>query len=112
VINAALFPQSIINLISDKFVCQSIHNFLDKFCAPVDVVTESSCIAVQRGNSEVSCLSVSDSSECAIRLAEGKADFGVFNAEELLLINQFYPSDIEPIIQLRHRTKQLGSRKL
>ncbi|KYN20902.1 PREDICTED: transferrin-like [Trachymyrmex cornetzi] len=78
-----------------------------KFCAPVDVVTENSCIAVQRGNSEVSCLIASDSSECAIRLAEGKADFGVFNADELLLINQFYPSDIEPIIQLKHRSKQL-----
>ncbi|XP_018349576.1 PREDICTED: transferrin-like isoform X2 [Trachymyrmex septentrionalis] len=79
--------------------------YLYKFCAPVDVITVSSCIAVQRGTSEVSCLTVSDSSECAIRLAEGKADFGVFNAEELLLINQFYPSDIEPIIQLRHRKK-------
>lgn len=78
-----------------------------KFCAPVDVVSENSCIALHRGNSEVSCLTVSDSSECAIRLAEGNADFGVFNAEELLLINQFYPSEIEPIIQLKHRTKLL-----
>ncbi|XP_018395848.1 PREDICTED: transferrin-like [Cyphomyrmex costatus] len=80
-----------------------------KFCAPVDVVTDSACLVVQRGNSTVSCLRVSDSAECAIRLAEGEADFGVFNAEELLLLNQFYPFEIEPIIQLRHRTKQQES---
>ncbi|KAG5334442.1 TRF protein, partial [Acromyrmex charruanus] len=82
-----------------------LHHHAHKFCAPTDVISESSCIAVQRGSSEVSCLTVSDSSECAIRLAEGNADFGIFNTEELLLINQFYPSDIEPIIQLKHRTK-------
>jgi hypothetical protein len=81
-----------------------------KFCAPVDIVSEPACLALQRGDSEVSCLRVADSAECAIRIAEGEADFGVFNAEELLLINQFYPSptinSIQPILQLRHKDRQ------
>ncbi|XP_011169617.2 transferrin [Solenopsis invicta] len=78
-----------------------------KFCAPYEVVDESSCYAVQRGdNSEVSCFRVADSAECAIRLAQGEADFGVFNAEELLLTYQFYQSEMQPILQLRHKDRQ------
>lgn len=77
-----------------------------KFCAPVDVVSDTACFALQRGD-VVSCLSVADSAECAIRLAQGEVDFGVFNAEELLLAYQFYPSNIQPILQLRHKEKQL-----
>lgn len=90
-------------------MCLTIRGFSDKFCAPFDVVTESACYALQRGESEVSCFNVADSAECAIRLAKGEADFGIFNAEELLLTNQFYPSDIQPILQLRHRDRQEGS---
>lgn len=76
-----------------------------KLCAPVDTVSDDACYALQRGESKVSCLRVADSAECAIRLAQGAADFGVFNAEELLLTFQFYPSDILPILQLRHQDK-------
>lgn len=86
-----------------------IRDFSDKFCAPADVVNEPTCYALQRGDSEVSCFRVADSAECAIRLAEGEADFGIFNAEELLLTNQFYPSQIQPILQLRHKDKQEGN---
>ncbi|XP_071628736.1 transferrin-like [Temnothorax longispinosus] len=77
-----------------------------KFCAPLDTVSESACYSLQRGDSEVSCLQVQDNAECAIRLAEGQADFGVFNAEELLLTHQFYSSHIQPILQLRHKDRQ------
>ncbi|XP_029156870.1 transferrin-like [Nylanderia fulva] len=76
-----------------------------KLCAPVDTVSDDACYALQRGESKVSCLRVADSAECAIRLAQGTVDFGVFNAEELLLAFQFYPSDILPILQLRHKDK-------
>lgn len=58
----------------------------------------------------MSCLRVTDSAECAIRLAQGEADFGIFNAEELLLTYQFYPSQIQPLFQLRHKERQEGSR--
>ncbi|XP_072758245.1 transferrin-like [Anoplolepis gracilipes] len=77
-----------------------------KFCAPLDTVSDDACYVLQRGESKVSCLRVADSAECAIRLAQGEADFGVFNAEELLLTYQFYPLDILPILQLRHKDKQ------
>ncbi|XP_029670879.1 transferrin-like isoform X1 [Formica exsecta] len=76
-----------------------------KLCAPVDTISDDACYALQRGESKVSCLRVADSAECAIRLVQGAADFGVFNAEELLLTYQFYPLDILPILQLRHRDK-------
>jgi len=85
-----------------------IRDFSDKFCAPVDVVGDDACFAVQRGE-RVSCLRVADSAECAIRLAEGEADFGIFNAEELLLTYQFYPSNIQSILQLRHKDRKEGS---
>nr|XP_012214970.1 PREDICTED: transferrin-like [Linepithema humile] len=76
-----------------------------KFCAPAETINDGSCYSLQRGDSEVSCLRVADSAECAIRLATGEADFGVFNAEELLLTYQFYPTNILPILQLRHKDK-------
>ncbi|XP_014479036.1 PREDICTED: transferrin-like isoform X2 [Dinoponera quadriceps] len=75
------------------------------FCAPVKTINQDECSALQRGESEIVCLPVADSAECSIRLAQGQADFGVFNAEELLLAYPFYQSDIVPIQQLRHRTK-------
>ncbi|XP_032680606.1 transferrin-like [Odontomachus brunneus] len=75
-----------------------------KFCAPVETVQESACIALKKGDSEVSCLRVADSAECSIRLAQGEADFGIFNAEELLLTYPFY-DNIMPIHQLRHRDR-------
>ncbi|XP_012525647.1 transferrin [Monomorium pharaonis] len=77
-----------------------------KLCA-TDTISEGSCYNVQRSDNEVvKCLRVADSAECAIRLAQGEADFGIFNTEELLLAYQFYPNDIQPIIQLRHKDRQ------
>jgi len=83
-----------------------IGDFSDKFCAP-DTITENTCYAIQRGE-RITCLRVTDSAECAIHLASGKADFGIFNTEELLLTYQFYPS-IKPILQLRHKDKLEGN---
>lgn len=91
---------------------RSIRDFSDKFCAPVDTISDDACYALQRGESKISCLRVTDNAECAIRLAQGAADFGIFNADELLLTYQFYPLDILPIFQLRHKDKQEGNRKL
>ncbi|TGZ55687.1 Transferrin [Temnothorax longispinosus] len=93
-------------MVSNERHYQKLINLIDKFCAPLDTVSESACYSLQRGDSEVSCLQVQDNAECAIRLAEGQADFGVFNAEELLLTHQFYSSHIQPILQLRHKDRQ------
>lgn len=90
-------------------VFRSILVFSDNLCVTTDKVTESDCYAVSRQDSEVQCLHVSDSAECAIRLTEGKADFAVFNAEELLLAHKFGPfHSLVPILQLRHKDKQDG----
>lgn len=51
---------------------------------------------------------MTDSADCAIKINENKADFGIFNAEELLLAYQFYPDSLLPIIQLKHEDKING----
>ncbi|EZA58009.1 hypothetical protein DMN91_006051 [Ooceraea biroi] len=79
-----------------------------RLCAPFDTISEDTCYALQKGENEVICSRVEDSAECAIRLASGDADFGIFTAEELLLAYKFYPT-IRPIFQLRHRDKQQES---
>ncbi|KAF7400737.1 hypothetical protein HZH66_005921 [Vespula vulgaris] len=73
-----------------------------KFCAPD---SNNICQSIERGDSEIECSRVSDSAECAIRLANGEADFGIFNADALLLTYQFYSDEIVPIFGLRHRDK-------
>lgn len=83
-----------------------MHDISDNFCAPVE--KDNACNALQRGDSRVSCLRVEDSAECSIRLAQGKADFGIFNAEELLLAYPFYQFRIMPILQLKHKDRQKG----
>lgn len=84
-----------------------MYDISDKFCAPVETINNNACYSLQK-ESEVLCLRVEDSTECAIRLAEGKADFGVFNAEELILAYPFYQSEFVPIKQLRHKDKLGG----
>lgn len=62
----------------------------------------------EQANNKIKYSIVADSAECAMKLNNGKADFGIFNAEELLLIHQFYPSDIVPIYELRPTHKSEG----
>lgn len=68
-------------------------------------------IALERGDSKVKCETVKDPSECAIKLAEGKADFGIFTADELLLANNFYPTGLQVIGEIRNKDKALGEKK-
>ncbi|KAG7200974.1 hypothetical protein KM043_003331 [Ampulex compressa] len=75
-----------------------------KLCA-TDSISENSCQVLEKGGSKVSCARVIDSADCAIRLARGEVDFGVFTAEELLLAYQFYPKEIVPIFQLKHKER-------
>lgn len=79
-------------------------SFAVKLCVQ-ETVTESTCTALKRVDSPVACERVIDSSECAIKLAEGKADFAVFNAEELLLARQFYPNGVQVVLELRHEAR-------
>lgn len=82
-----------------------------RFCA-TSSISENTCIALQRGESQVSCVRVEDSSECAIRINRGEADFGVFTAEEALLAYQFYPADTRVIAQLKNKERTTGSQRI
>ncbi|XP_050080234.1 transferrin-like [Anopheles maculipalpis] len=55
----------------------------ERVCATARYTAE--CEQLQRGNSEVVCVHVQDSVECAQRIRNGTADFGVFSAESVLL---------------------------
>ncbi|XP_043276631.1 transferrin-like [Venturia canescens] len=85
---------------------RSVASFDEKYklCAP-ETILNTTCNSLTRGPSKVSCLRVTDSAECAMRLAEGKADFGVFDAEEMLLAYQFYPDQLKVVSQLRHNER-------
>ncbi|XP_015122741.1 transferrin [Diachasma alloeum] len=76
-----------------------------RLCAPDDI-SDSECSLLAKGDSPVLCERVTDRTECAIKIAKGRAHFGVFNAEELLLAYHFYPDEIKPIAQLRHRERR------
>ncbi|XP_011310325.1 transferrin [Fopius arisanus] len=75
-----------------------------RLCAPEEI-TDSWCSALSISHSNVVCERVKDRTECAVKIVKGRADFGVFNAEELLLAYQFYPEEIKPIAQLRHKDR-------
>ncbi|KAI4502524.1 hypothetical protein M0802_002436 [Mischocyttarus mexicanus] len=75
-----------------------------KFCAKTNLIGQS-CTSIERGDSEIECFHVSDSADCAIHLATGDADFGLFDVDALLLSYQFYREEIVPIFELRHKDK-------
>ncbi|KAK0081042.1 hypothetical protein PV325_012898 [Microctonus aethiopoides] len=75
-----------------------------RLCTP-ESISNSDIASLTKGNSQISCVPVTDSADCAIKINENKADFGIFNAEELLLAYQFYPDSLLPIIQLKHEDK-------
>lgn len=76
--------------------------FLVRLCA-TSFITQDSCNALERGNSPIRCQRVTDTVECAIKLAEGKADFGVFTADEVLLTHHFYPSGVQVVAELKNK---------
>uniref|UniRef100_A0AAG5DJ12 Transferrin-like domain-containing protein n=1 Tax=Anopheles atroparvus TaxID=41427 RepID=A0AAG5DJ12_ANOAO len=55
----------------------------ERVCATARYTAE--CEQLQRGVSDVICVPVQDSVECAQRIRNGTADFGVFSAESVLL---------------------------
>ncbi|XP_066586110.1 transferrin-like [Prorops nasuta] len=75
------------------------------FCAPKSIYTEYDCNALAKRGSPVHCVPVIDLTECAIKLARGEVDFGIFTAEELLLAHQIYPTELMPVFQLKHKDR-------
>ncbi|KAI5740351.1 hypothetical protein M8J76_002947 [Diaphorina citri] len=76
-----------------------------KICATEKVASTHTCQLLQKGNSQVECVRVVDSVDCALKLASGDVDFGVFNAEEALVASRFINEDVVIIGQTRHRTR-------
>lgn len=66
------------------------------------------CEQLQRGASEVVCVHVQDSVECAQRIRNGTADFGVFSAESVLLTASLDWEGLTVIKELRNaeRTRE------
>lgn len=62
---------------------------------------------MQRGNSEVNCQRVQDSIECAQRIGNGTADFGVFTAESALHVAVLGWPELTVVKELRHTERIL-----
>lgn len=58
--------------------------------------------SLQRGNPDVACERVQDSIECAQKIRNGTADFGVFTAESSLQLASLGWSDLTVVKELRH----------
>lgn len=75
------------------------------FCATSrEINTE--CENLQRGNSDIICQYVQDSIECAKRIQNKTADFGVFSAESMVLLGSLNWSDLSVVRELRNRDRR------
>lgn len=84
-----------------------IFRYFVQFASVADRICATSrfdyqCNQLQRGSSPVSCQLVQDSIECAHRLRNGTADFGVFSAETALLLATLKHDGLSVIKELRH----------
>lgn len=68
---------------------------------------QNDCSDMLRGNSQVQCIIVQDSIECAQRIQNGTAHFGIFSAESMLQLAYLDWSELVVAKQLPHRTRQL-----
>lgn len=66
---------------------------------------EDQCSQLQRGNSDVNCQRVQDSIDCAQRLRNATAEFGVFSAESTLLLATLRWDGLTALKELRHRDR-------
>uniref|UniRef100_A0A1L8DJ83 Putative transferrin n=2 Tax=Nyssomyia neivai TaxID=330878 RepID=A0A1L8DJ83_9DIPT len=71
-----------------------------RFCSSIRFAAE--CEQMDRGNSQVGCLRVQDSIECAQRMLNNTADFGIFSAESILQIGALGWDGMTVVKELRH----------
>lgn len=67
------------------------------------------CSQLQRGSSGVNCQRVQDGIECAQRLRNGTADFGMFGPETALLLASLKYDGLTVVKELRHHDRINGS---
>lgn len=81
--------------------------FSDQICATPKFTSE--CQILQRGNSEVSCVFVQDSIECAQHIqndsSPATADFGVFSAESTILLAQLDWNNLNVVKEVRSKIR-------
>lgn len=77
-----------------------IHTKTDRICASARHTYE--CTQFQRSNSEVTCVYAQDAVECAQRIMNGTADFGVFTAENAFHIAALGWEGLTVIKEIRH----------
>ena len=66
---------------------------------------DDQCSQLQRGNSDVNCQRVQDSIECAQRIRNGTAEFGVFSAENALHLASLGWDGLTVVKEVRHRER-------
>ncbi|GAB0090184.1 Transferrin [Sergentomyia squamirostris] len=71
-----------------------------RFCSTIRFAAE--CEQMDRGNSQVSCQRVQDSIECAQRILNNTADFGVFDPESIMQISSLAYDGLTVVKELRH----------
>ncbi|XP_045457192.1 transferrin-like [Melitaea cinxia] len=64
------------------------------------------CANLDNAGSQVVCDNVQSKPECALRLARGDADFGVFTEEETMLLAHQIPHETHVVASIRDRTRQ------
>ncbi|CRK97686.1 CLUMA_CG011066, isoform A [Clunio marinus] len=72
----------------------------DRVCSSSRHIDE--CNQLQRGNSEVNCVFAQDAVECAHRIRNGTAEFGVLTAENAYLLGTLDWRDLTVIKEIRH----------
>lgn len=75
----------------------------DRICSSTRHFEE--CNQLQRGSSEVSCVFAQDAIECAQRIRNGTAEFGVFTAENAYHIASLGWEDLTVIKEIRHNDR-------
>uniref|UniRef100_A0A7G3B0J1 Putative transferrin n=1 Tax=Lutzomyia longipalpis TaxID=7200 RepID=A0A7G3B0J1_LUTLO len=71
-----------------------------RFCSSIRFAAE--CEQMDRGNSQVECIRVQDSIECAQRMLNNTADFGIFSPESVLQIGALAWDGMTVVKELRH----------
>lgn len=66
---------------------------------------EQQCAQLDRESTEVECIRVQDSVECAKLLRGGTAGFGIFSAESMLLLATLKYDSLTVLKELRHRDR-------
>lgn len=75
----------------------------DRICA-TSKFTEQ-CLQLHRGNTEVVCVTVQDSIECALNIRNGTADIGIFSAESMLQLATLAWDGLTVVKELRHNDR-------